>query len=216
MASGATQEQSARAGWKLLYDDLVENDPPTIRTYLQQQRALGRADFLAMVEAKARMAIVTDIDWMTSAIKLFRLLSPGELRHVDSDDYDQAKEWICESDRARINSELDADAGILILDPAADKSLSEDEFEAVGKTVSTYLESHDRLPGILIHGRRFPGWHSIGALFSHLKFVNVVHDKISKVALVTNSPMGSFADRVIVPLILAKVRKFDYDQRDEG
>ena len=80
--------------------------------------------------------------------------------------------------------------------------------------IGTYLEDHGRLRGILIHSRQFPGWQSVGALFAHLKFVNSVHDKISKIALVTDSPMGTFADRVLDPLMLAKIRKFDYDKRD--
>ncbi len=97
-----------------------------------------------------------------------------------------------------------------------DKALSEDDFEVVGKAIGDYLKNHDRLRGILIHSRKFPRWQSIGALFAHLKFVNAVHDKISKVALVTNSPMGTFADHVLDPLMLAKIRKFDYDERDEA
>ena len=162
------------------------------------------------------MAIVTDIKWMENAINLFRLLSPGELRHFGSADYEVAKAWVCETERARIGIKLDGDAGILELEPVADKALSEDDFEAVGKTIGNYLKDHDRLRGILIHSRKFPGWQSIGALFAHLKFVNSMHDKIDRIALVTNSPMGTFADHVLDPLMLAKVRKFDYDQRDEA
>ena len=164
----------------------------------------------------ARMAIVTDIKWLENAIKLLRLFSPGELRHFDSDDYAAAREWVCERERASISIQLDSDGGILVLEPVADKALSEDDFEAVGKTIANYLADHDRLRGILIHSRQFPGWQSIGALFAHLKFVNAVHDKISKIALVTNSPMGTFADRVLDPLMLAKVRKFDYDESDDA
>jgi hypothetical protein len=164
----------------------------------------------------ARMAIVTDIKWMENAIKLFRLFSPGELRHFASADYEVARAWVCESGRARIDIKLDGDAGILELAPVGDKALSEDDFEAVGKAIDSYLKSHDRLHGIMIHSRRFPGWQSVGALFAHLKFVNTVHDKIGKVALVTDSPMGMLADHVLDPLMLAKVRKFDYDDRDEA
>jgi hypothetical protein len=153
---------------------------------------------------------------MENAIKLFRLFSPGELRHFKSADYEVAREWVCELDRARIDIKLDADAGIVVLEPVADKALSEDDFEAVGRTIDNYLKDHDRLRGILIHSRQFPGWQSVGALFAHLKFVNSVHDKIGKIALVTNSPMGTFANHVLDPLMLAKVRKFDYDQRDEA
>ncbi|MGA9827202.1 MAG: STAS/SEC14 domain-containing protein, partial [Rhodanobacteraceae bacterium] len=35
----------------------------------------------------ARMAIVSDIKWLENAVKLFRVFSPGELRHFDSNDY---------------------------------------------------------------------------------------------------------------------------------
>jgi hypothetical protein len=164
----------------------------------------------------ARLAIVSDIQWMEHAVKLFSLFSPGELRHFDSADYTKAREWVCESGRARIGIVLDADTGILVLEPATDKALSEDDFEAVSKTIGNYLEGHDRLRGIMIHSRRFPGWQGIGALFAHLKFVSSVHDKIDKLAVVTSSPLGSFADHVLDPLMLAKVRKFDYDQRDQA
>lgn len=164
----------------------------------------------------ARMAIVSDIKWLETAIRLFGLFSPGELRHFDSDAYAAAREWVCELDRARIGITLDDGTGILILEPVTDKALSEDDFEAVGKAISDYLQNHQRLRGILIHSRRFPGWQSIGALFAHLKFVNRLHDRIDKVALVTSSPMGTFADRVLGPLMLAKIRKFDVDQRDEA
>lgn len=164
----------------------------------------------------ARMAIVSDITWLENAIRIFRLFSPGELRHFGGNEYAVAKDWVCEVERARIDIELDGDAGILLLEPAADIAMSEDDFEAVGKAINHYLQDHDRLRGILIHSRQFPGWQSVGALFAHLKFVNAVHDKISNIALVTNSPLGTFADHVLDPLMLAKVRKFDYDQRDEA
>ncbi|NMW23289.1 hypothetical protein HFP05_02420 [Rhodanobacter denitrificans] len=38
-----------------------------------------------------------------------------------------------------------------------------------------------------------------------------MHDKIGKIALVTDIPMGTFADHVLDPLMLARVRKFDDD-----
>lgn len=164
----------------------------------------------------ARMAIVSDIKWLENAIRLFGLFSPGELRHFGSDSYAAAEEWVCEHDRSRIGIALDAGAGVLVLEPAVDQALSEDDFEAVGKVIGDYLKDHDRLRGILIHSRAFPGWQSVGALFAHLKFVNAVHDRISKVALVTNSPMGTFADHVLDPLMLAKIRKFNDDERDQA
>ncbi len=163
-----------------------------------------------------RMAFVCDIKWMETSINLFRIFSPGELRHFKLDDFDKARDWVCDTARAKITCSLDAETGILTLEPAADTALSEDDFQAVSKAIKSYLDDHDSLPGIMVYTRRFPGWQSVGALFAHLKFVSHVHDKIKRVALVTNSPMGSFADRILDPLMLAKIRKFDFDQRDEA
>lgn len=164
----------------------------------------------------ARMAFVSDIGWLETSIKLFRAFSPGELRHFRNEDFDEAREWVCETDRARVDCSMDSDKGILSIEPEADKALSEDDFEAIATTIDAYLKNHDRLRGILIRSRRFPGWQNLGALFAHLKFVHHVHDRIDRIALVTNSPMGTFADRVFNPLMLARIRKFDFDQHDEA
>jgi len=54
VALHADPAQRARR-WRALLDEaLTEEDLATIREYLQQQRAWGRDDFRAMVEAKTR------------------------------------------------------------------------------------------------------------------------------------------------------------------
>lgn len=221
---------------KLRAEDYSEQLVPLVNERLEKHRKL---DLLCCIEGEwkgmeagaawqdlrlglgklghwGRMALISDIGWLENAVKFFRVLSPGELRHFDSDDYEAARQWVCEQDRARINISLDAESGILLLEPGSDAALSEDDFEAVGEIAKDHLKNHQQLRGIMIRSRRFPGWQSIGALFAHLKFINSVHDKIGKVALVTNSPMGTFADRVLDPLMLAKIRRFDYDQDDEA
>lgn len=53
-ALGATSEARSEAYRCLLRETLSDDDLAAIRSYLQQQRALGRDDFRAMVEAKTR------------------------------------------------------------------------------------------------------------------------------------------------------------------
>jgi len=53
-ALAATPEARAKAYRHLLLEVLSDDDLTAIRTYLQQQRALGRKDFRAMVETKTR------------------------------------------------------------------------------------------------------------------------------------------------------------------
>jgi putative transposase len=53
-ALGATPDARGEAYRCLLRETLSDDDLTAIRTYLQQQRAWGRDDFRAMVEAKTR------------------------------------------------------------------------------------------------------------------------------------------------------------------
>lgn len=53
-AIASEPEARSKAYRLLLGEALSDNDLTAIRTYLQQQRALGREDFRAMVEAKTQ------------------------------------------------------------------------------------------------------------------------------------------------------------------
>lgn len=53
-ALGSTPEARAEANRQLLHETLSDDDLKAIGTHLQQQRALGRDDFRAMVEAKTQ------------------------------------------------------------------------------------------------------------------------------------------------------------------
>jgi len=53
-ALAATPGARAEAYRRLLLETLSDDDLAAIRTYLRQQRALGRADFRVMVETKTR------------------------------------------------------------------------------------------------------------------------------------------------------------------
>ena len=45
-------------------------------------------------DAWARVAVVTDIDWVENGIKAFSWLMPGKIRVFDDDDVDRAKLWL--------------------------------------------------------------------------------------------------------------------------
>jgi len=53
-ALGSTPEARAEAYGQLLHETLSDDGLKAIRTYLQQQRALGRDGFRTMVEAKTQ------------------------------------------------------------------------------------------------------------------------------------------------------------------
>jgi hypothetical protein len=55
-----------------------------------------------------RIAIVTDMDWISNALKVFAFLMPGEIRHFPLADADQARAWII-SPAAPVNHPSPAD-----------------------------------------------------------------------------------------------------------
>lgn len=161
-----------------------------------------------------RIALVTDIHWIESSISLFKIFWPGHLRHFELGDYDKAKNWVCEHHRASVEVEIDVDHGLLILRPSQDHALTEYDFELISDIADSYLSEHDSIYGILISSRHFPGWQGFSAMMSHMKFVHDHHRKIERIAVVTNSPMGKFADHIADHFVRAEIKSYEYDQYD--
>ena len=78
--------------------------------------------------------------------------------------------------------------------------LSASDFESAAKTIDPVIEKAGKLNGVIIYTKSFPGWDSFAALVSHLRFVKNHHEKVSHVAIVTDSPLGKFAEPVFRPL----------------
>ncbi|PTN11667.1 STAS/SEC14 domain-containing protein [Nitrosomonas aestuarii] len=104
---------------------------------------------------------------------------------------------------------IDESAGITTMTP--DNALSEVDFEYATQRVDDYLKKHDKLKGIIINTRYFPGWESFGATLSHFRFVRNYHRHVSKVALVTDSAVGWLADRIVSHFVAAEVRRFTFN-----
>jgi hypothetical protein len=106
--------------------------------------------------------------------------------------------------------ELDEDQSIAILEP--DGQLSESDFKAASKIIDPYLVKYDELKGIIIHVKLFPGWDSFSSLVAHLKFVKGHHNKVSRIAFATDSPIGSIVEKVANHFVNAAIKKFDFDE----
>ena len=96
-----------------------------------------------------------------------------------------------------------------------DGALQESDFATLDSVVDSIIDDKGKLKGLLIHSRGFPGWDSFGAFLSHSRFIKDHHDKIAKVAVVTDSPCGDLAE-LVGKLIKTDVRHFDYDDLDDA
>ncbi len=106
--------------------------------------------------------------------------------------------------------ELDREAGIAVMRPEG--ALSEEDFRIASGVIDPYIEEHGHLNGLIINTQQFPGWESFAALLTHLKFVREHHQKLSHVALVTDSQVGNLAEKIASHFVKAKVKHFAFSQ----
>lgn len=99
--------------------------------------------------------------------------------------------------------------GILLLKPSA--PLSPQDFAGLTAAVDTYLVDHAKLHGVLVQARVFPGWDSFGGFTAHMHFVRDHHRKVERIAVVTDSPIGTMAESLGKHFISAQVKHFDFD-----
>jgi hypothetical protein len=108
---------------------------------------------------------------------------------------------------------MDAE-GILVLEPVS--ALSAEDFRDLTSSVDAYLAEHPTLHGMLIHAQHFPGWESFPGLSAHLRFVREHHKRIERIALVTDSPLGTVAPALAKHFVSAQIRRFAYSEFEEA
>jgi len=113
-----------------------------------------------------------------------------------------------------IQHELRRDTGILIVTPQG--PLEKTDFEMLAREVDPYIEAKGRLNGLMVQAKSFPGWHDFAALVSHLKFVKDHHQRIAKVAAVTDNGFLSILPSIVKHFGRADVRHFDYGDKENA
>jgi hypothetical protein len=110
-----------------------------------------------------------------------------------------------------LSHELLRASGILIVMPTG--PLEKSDFERLAAQIDPYLDERGELKGLLIEADTFPGWHDFGALISHLRFVSGHHQRIKRVAAVSDSTFLTIAPSIAQHFVDAEVRRFAYDER---
>ena len=95
-------------------------------------------------------------------------------------------------------------------------ALSESDFAAAASVIDPYLESQGNLNGLIICTEKFPGWDSFSGMISHIKFVKDHQKRLSRVALVTDSELGSLAEQMAGHFMSAQIRHFPFGQIEEA
>jgi len=105
-----------------------------------------------------------------------------------------------------IEHHLDTQNAILHIQPKS--SLEKADFEGLAKAVDPFIAETGDLAGLIIETPAFPGWESFGAMAAHLRFVRDHHRHIRKIAVVTNSALGTVAENLASHFVSAEIKHF--------
>lgn len=95
-------------------------------------------------------------------------------------------------------------------------AIGSDDFTDLTKAVDAHIAATGDLVGVLIDARAFPGWRSFGAMVNHFRFIHDHRQRVKKVALVTDSPMGDVAQHLASHFVSADVRHFPQRQLEQA
>lgn len=113
-----------------------------------------------------------------------------------------------------LNITLNEATGIILLEPEG--KLEKEDFEKAAAIIDPYIEKEGKFNGVMIHTRSFPGWDSFGTMIKHLSFVKEHQKYIERVAVATDSSLGTFMESIAGRFVNAAVKKFPYDKIAEA
>jgi len=90
------------------------------------------------------------------------------------------------------------------------------DFEQLAALVDPFIEAAGALQGLMIVADRFPGWDSFAGLIGHLRFVRDHHQKVRRIAVVSDSKFLSVAPKIASQFVHAQLRTFDAAERSAG
>ena len=105
-----------------------------------------------------------------------------------------------------IDHYFDTVNSILYVRPKA--ALTEDDFAKLAQAVDPHIDAAGDLAGLVVEVSTFPGWDSVSALLTHLRFVRDHHKRIKKVAVVTDSSLGKVAEHLASHFVTAEMKRF--------
>ncbi|MDG6107319.1 STAS/SEC14 domain-containing protein [Dactylosporangium aurantiacum] len=158
-------------------------------------------------------AIVTDAGWVRESTRLLSWLTPCPVRVFGTRERPAALDWLRSlPEGPGVAHHLIPDAGVIVVEVA--EPLRAQDFSALATTADSWLASHDRLNGVVMHAHTFPGWENLGGLLQHMRFVRDHHRRIGRVAVAADSVLTDVAPHLANHFVQAEIRHFGYDELD--
>ncbi len=156
-----------------------------------------------------RAAIVTDVDWIENAFKIFGFAMPCPTRVFDMDEADEARRWLSES----LGSVHQSDLGGDVLHVRLLGKPDSEDFTRAEANLDAFIRDHDTLK-LLLDLREFDGWQGLSALASHFSLVREHYRIPVKVAVVGDADWQKLGQKILSRFVAADTRYFDEDGFD--
>lgn len=161
-----------------------------------------------------RCAIVTDIDWIRMATSFFGSFIPCSVQVFNNDQLSNAVEWLASAD-AESNLKFDLkDCGVLVIRPQG--SLRREDFDKLASIVDPWIETHQKLRGLVVEIKEFPGWENIGSFIHHIEFVNGHHRKVRRVALAVDGILPEIISKIASHFVEVEIKQFPFEKTEEA
>jgi hypothetical protein len=160
-------------------------------------------------------AVVTDVAWLSQAVKLARFLMPCPVRVFTNAQLDEGAQWLASlPEPSSVSHRMLSDVGVLVVEPHG--RLRASDFDALAHVVDPWIADHGELHGLVIHAPTFPGWKDLSSFVHHVTFVHDHHRKVRKVALAADTKFADVIPRIAEHFSTAEIRHFGYAEVDEA
>lgn len=158
-----------------------------------------------------RIAVVSDLDWLETAVKVVGFAFPGPVDAFEMDELDDARRWLTES----LGSLHMTDLGQNVLHVQLNGKLDSAAYDRGEANLDAYIRDH---PGfhLLLDLREFDGWQGITALGDHIKLVRDHRHDPTRVAVVGSADWQKLAVKLMRRFVTSDSKYFDSDQFDEA
>lgn len=152
-----------------------------------------------------RFAVVTDHDWIRTAVRALGFAMPCPIQSFREADLEEARRWLRESLGA---IHLSFEAGDKLVRAKLLGKLEPSAYRDVAEEIDSYMQKADGFR-LLLDLREFEGWESLSGLREHLTLVSDHHRSVERVAIVGDAAWMKVAARLMRRFVAAKSRFFE-------
>ena len=163
----------------------------------------------------ARIAVVTDRDWIRDAVRAFGVLIPCPVQVFDVDELEDARAWIEERTVDLVEVSVEREGGVAHLRARLSGTIDQDGENRLAHLAREGIGDATELR-VLIEAEDFHGWSDLRALWQHVRFVAGQRARLEKVAIVGDARWQRRAIASARHVLGVDARFFEPDQLSDA